>query len=180
MARIQVAGWALNLAVAGVLGGCGHGADSARAEHQAHLQAHNAAGQAAEAAAAAATALDADLVSAVSAAGDVSPVGLKFRMREPPRVGQPLRMELVLAQDPSLEIDALLVSFQPSDGLRLESDRSVEFHSPQTGATQRLEVTLRPQQPGVLNLGATVLVDAGSTSLSRSFSIPLIAVLPAP
>jgi hypothetical protein len=179
MARIQVAGWALNLAVAGVLGGCGHGADSARTEHQAHLQAHNATGQAAQAAAAA-TALDADLVSAVSGAGDVSPVGLKFRMREPPRVGQPLRMELVLAQDPGVEIDALLVSFQPSDGLRLESDRSVEFHSPQTGATQRLEVTLRPQQPGVLNLSATVLVDAGSTSLSRSFSIPLIAILPAP
>lgn len=176
MVRTQVAGWAVTLLAAGLLTGCGHSADSARAEHAAHAQARTGAERDADAAAAAATAEDADMVSAVSGVASVTPVGLKFKLREPPRVGQPLRLELALAQEPGLEIDSILVSLQPSDGLALESDRNIEFHAPLAGATQRMVVTLRAQQPGLLSLGATVLVDAGTTSLSRSFSIPLIAV----
>jgi hypothetical protein len=165
----------VTLVAAGLLAGCGHSADSARAAHEAREQAHNGAERAADAQAAA-TAEDADMVAAVSGVATVTPVGLKFKLREPPRVGQPLRLELALAQEPGLDIDSILVSLQPGDGLGLESDHSIEIRTPQAGATQRLVVTLRPQQPGLLSLGATVLVDAGSTSLTRNFSIPLIAV----
>ena len=118
---------------------------------------------------------DADLVSAVSSAGSAGPVGLRFRMPEPPRVGQPLQLELVLAQEPALEISHILVSLQAGDGLALESDRSIEFEVPPPGASHHMLVSLRAQQQGLLNLNATVLVDAGNTSLTRSFSIPLIA-----
>ena len=104
------------------------------------------------------------------------PVGLKFRIKEPPRVDQPLHLELVLLQQPGLDINSLLVSLQPGDGLVVESDHRFEFRQPAVGASQHMLVTLRAKQLGVLNLGATVLVDAGATSLSRNFSIPLIAV----
>jgi hypothetical protein len=90
-------------------------------------------------------------------------------------VGQPLRLELVLAQEPGIDISHLLVSLQPGDGLVLESDRSIEFEAPLPGAAHRMTVSLRAQQPGLLNLSATVLVDAENTSLTRSFAIPLIA-----
>ncbi len=118
---------------------------------------------------------EADLVSAVSSAGAAAPVVLKFRMAEPPRVGQPVRIELVLNQQAGLDIDSLLVSFQAGDGLTIESEHSFEFQSPAAGATQRMAVTVRAQQPGLLNLGATVLVGTASASVTRTFSIPLIA-----
>jgi hypothetical protein len=118
---------------------------------------------------------EADLVSAVSPAGRDGSVSIKFRVPEPPQVGQPLHLELVLTQERGLDISHMLVSFQPGDGLLLESDRTVEFEAPPAGATQRIVVNLRAQQPGLLSLNATVLVDAGGTSLTRSFSIPLIA-----
>jgi len=178
MVRTRVAGWAGALLAAGLLTGCGHGADSARAEHEAHEQARSGAERDASAAAAV-TAEDADMVSAVSGVTTASPVGLKFKLREPPRVGLPLRLELALNQEAGLDIDSITVTFQPSDGLVLQSDRIVQFRAPPPGATQRLVVTLRPLQEGLLNLGATVLVDAASSSMSRSYAIPLIAV-PAP
>lgn len=118
---------------------------------------------------------EAEMVSAVSPGGSTSPVGLRFKVFDPPRVDRPLRLELVLAQDPGLDIGHLLVSLQPGDGLVLESDRSIEFEAPPPGTTHRMTVNLRAQQPGLLNLSATVLVDTGNTSLTRSFSIPLIA-----
>ena len=111
----------------------------------------------------------------MSPGGSVSPVGLKFRVPEPPRVGQLLHLELVLAQEPRLDISHMLVSLQAGDGLLLESDRSIEFEAPAAGATQRMVVNVRAQQEGLLGLNATVLVDAGNSSLTRSFSIPLIA-----
>ena len=47
--------------------------------------------------------------------------------------------------------------------------------SPVAGATQHMVVDLRVRQQGLLSLTATVLVDAENNSLTRNFSIPLIA-----
>ena len=157
--------WGIALTAGALLQGCGRGSEPSpyRATHPKVVAAPVASGD------------EADLVSAVSPAGSSGPVGLKFRVPEPPRVGQPVRVELVLTQDPGLDISHMLVSFQPGDGLAIESDRSVDFQAPATGATQRMVVNLRAQQEGLLNLNATVLVDSGNASLTRSFSIPLIA-----
>ncbi len=155
--------WAMALTTAMWLCGCGRDSEprSYRVErHPAH---------------AAQDTGDADLVSAVSSAGPVGPVVLKFRVPEPPRVGQPLRLELVLTQEPGLDISHMLVSLQAGDGLQLDSDRSFEFNAPAPGATQKMVVRLQAQQQGLLSLNATVLVDAGNSSLTRNFSIPLIA-----
>jgi hypothetical protein len=155
--------WAMALTAAVLLYGCGR--DSEPRSYRVERHPTHATEDAGEA----------DLVSAVSSAGSVGPVGLKFRVPEPPRVGQPLRLELVLTQEPGLDISHMLVSLQPGDGLKLDSDRSVEFDAPAVGATQRMVVNLQAQQQGLLSLNATVLVDAGNTSLTRNFSIPLIA-----
>ena len=165
------------LAAAALTAGCGRGADQARAEHEARSQAKAGAGRSADALAAA-NAAEADFVTAVSSVPATTPVALKFRMQQPPRVGEPLRLELVLSQEPQLEITSMLVSLQPGDGLAVLSERSFEFHAPAPGATQRMNVTLRADLPGVLSLGATVLVDSGSSSVARNFLIPLIALPP--
>jgi hypothetical protein len=157
-----------------LVSGCGGGADAARSQHEAQSAARAGAARLAGDAAAA-SAADADMVSAVSQVSSTTPVSLRFRLSEPPQVGQALHLDLALLQAPGLDIDSLLISLQPSDGLQIESERSVEVHAPAVGATQRIVVTLRPQAAGLLSLGATVLVNSGGGSLSRNFSIPLIA-----
>jgi hypothetical protein len=163
MARATLTGWGMVLAAATLLVGCGRDSEpkSYRVARR-PVVSRIAPGEA-------------DLVSAVSPGGSLSPVGLKFRVPEPPRVGQPLHLELVLSQEPGLDISHILVSVQPGEGLLLESARSIEFGAPAAGATQHIQVNLRPQQEGLLSLIATVLVDTGSSSVTRSFSIPLIA-----
>lgn len=175
MKPMAMARWVTMLALTALAAGCGRGSDHARAEHEAREQARAGAGRSAEAVAAA-SAAEADFVSAVSSAQATMPVALKFRMQQPPHVGQTLQIELVLLQEPQVEINSMLISLQPGDGLSVLSERSFEFHAPALGATQRMTVTLRADAAGVLSLGATVLVDSGTTSVARNFLIPLIAV----
>jgi hypothetical protein len=156
----------LVVAASALLSGCGRDANPGQALHGAHAARVGGVSTTAS--------TDADLVSAVSSAGAVAPVSLKFRMTQPPRVGQPMGIELVLAQQPGLDIDSLLVSLQPGEGLAVESDHSFEFQSPPPGATQRMAVTVRAGQAGLLNLGATVLIGTANASVTRSFSMPLI------
>jgi hypothetical protein len=155
------------LGTAALVCGCGASTDEARAQHDARAAAH--------ADSTTVVATDVDMVGAVSAVASTTPVSLKFRVSNPPFVGQALRLELALVQAPGLDIESMLVSLQPGDGLQVESGHSVEIQAPAVGATQRIDVTVRPQAPGLLNLGATVLVNAGGVSLTRNFSIPLIA-----
>lgn len=165
MRRTRLVSGVVVLLTLGLAMGCGRGSDSAPAATQAarlHPAPVVAPGEA-------------DFVSAVSSAGAVAPVGLKFKLAAPPRVDQSLRIDLELIQQPGLDIDSLLVSLQAGDGLAIESEHSFEFQSPAPGATQHMSVTVRAQQPGLLSLGATVLIGTANASLTRSFSIPLIA-----
>jgi hypothetical protein len=158
------------LALASLLVACSPSADEARARHDA-LQ------KPAVAQSAAPAGPDTlDMVSAVSPADTQPPVHLKFRLREAPRLGEPLQLELALIQEPKLAIDAMHVSIQAREGLLLKSASAVDFASPAVGATQLIPVTLQPQQQGVLGLYVTVLVNTERDSLSRSFAIPLIVV----
>ena len=169
-----MARWGTFLVFAALLAACGGSSGDARAQHEARARGPADAARSAEALAAAAA--DADFVAAVSSASIAPPVGLRFRMQQPPRVGQPLQLELVLTQPPQQEISSMQVSLQPSDGLTVLSQRSFEFRAPTAGAAQRMSVTLRADMPAVLGLSATVLVDSGNTSVAYNFNIPLIAV----
>ena len=161
------------VAIAALAAACDGGGE-ARAQHEA--RAHGKADAASSAEALAAAAAEADFVAAVSSSSTAPPVTLKFRMQQPPRVGEPVQLDLVLAQPPQQEISAILVSLQPGDGLSLLSARSFEFRVPVPGATQRMKVTLRADAQSVLSLSATVLVDSGNTSVAYNFLIPLIAI----
>lgn len=171
---MKMARWITILAIAALAAACGRGASDARAQHEARAHAKMDPGSSAEALAAAAA--EADFVAAVSSASTAPPVSLKFRMQQPPHVGEPLQLDLVLTQPPQQEISAMLVSLQPGDGLSVLSQRSFEFRAPAPGATQRMNVTLRADAQSVLSLSATVLVDSGNTSVAYNFLIPLIAV----
>lgn len=171
---MNVARWGTIVAIAALAAACDSGAGDARAQHEART--HGKADAATSAEALAAAAAEADFVAAVSSTSTDPPVALKFRMQQPPRVGEPLQLDLVLAQPPQQEISAILVTLQPGDGLSVLSARSFEFRAPAPGATQRMTVTLRADAQAVLSLSATVLVDSGNSSVAYNFLIPLIAV----
>ncbi len=120
-------------------------------------------------------AIDADMVSAVSSGGAGPPIGVKFRLETRPVVGAPAQLVLALVPTPGLEISHIHASLQPEEGLQLQSARTIDIDSPQDGATLAQDVTVVPQQEGVLSLSATVVVDYGKTSIARTYVIPLIA-----
>lgn len=167
------------LGLAALGSGCTKSGDAARTQREARAEARAGAQAANEQLAAAGAAAD-DLVAAVSTAETSTPVSLRFKLAEQPHVGQPLQLQLALAQAAGLEIDALHISLQPREGLEVRSARAIDFLDPAIGATQQMQVTLMPSQAGVLGLAVTVLVDSSGTSIVRTFTIPLIAINPLP
>lgn len=121
---------------------------------------------------------DPDMVNAVSTANSTTPISLKFRLTRKPLVGEPVTVELALIPAQGVEIDHIHASFQVSDGMQLTSERAFDVEQPAAGVPLEHELTLLPQQPGVLQVTAIVIVDSDSGSLARSYSIPVIAEAP--
>lgn len=164
-------GVAVILAAAGSLGGCGRSAQDAGAAHamrsgKSEVTTSGKAGYG----------IDPDMVNAVSAAGvSTTPISMKFKLGARPLVTTPLQLTVLVIPSPDVTINHIHVSFQPGDGLQMQSDRTVDLVAPSPGIPVQEELTLVPQQIGVLSLKATVLVDTDSQSISRTYAIPLIA-----
>jgi len=119
---------------------------------------------------------DADLNSAVSLSPAATLFGLKFKLASGPVVGQPSKVDLVVVPTSSVVFDRVHLSLRPGDGLRLLSDNSLDTTELAAGQPIRYEVTVVPDAAGVLTLSVTLVVDAESSSLTRTYTIPLIAV----
>jgi hypothetical protein len=122
------------------------------------------------------SAADPEMVSAVSAAGNsTTPVSMKFKLAARPIVTMPVQLLVSLLPAPEVAISHIRISFQAGEGLQLQSEKILDVSEPTPGTPIQQELTLMPQQNGVLSLTATVLVDTDRGSISRTYSIPLIA-----
>jgi len=119
--------------------------------------------------------LDPDMVAAVSSAHSSTPIAMKFRLSGRPLVGAPLQVVVALIPAADVTISHIHASFQPGEGLQLQAERSLDINDPTAGGVIEQELSVVPQQPGVLSLNATVVVDMDGGSLARSYAIPLIA-----
>jgi hypothetical protein len=119
--------------------------------------------------------LDPDMVSAVNSAHSTTPISIKFRVSARPVVGTPLTIVLALIPAENVGISHIHASFQPGDGLQLQGERTLDVNEPGAGVIIEQELSVVPQQTGVLSLNATIVVDLDGGSLARSYSIPLIA-----
>jgi len=164
---------AVALLLAAALPGCGASSDQARAARAKHQEEVRAA------AAAHSAGGDEDLVNAASPGGPGPPISLKFGLGGRPVVGQPLQIHVAMLPDSPNAIRHLYGSFTPGDGLSLQSQHSFELRDVADGVTLRQDVTVLPQQAGILSLSATLIVDFDTGSVSRTFGIPLIATVPA-
>lgn len=168
---------AMAMAAAGLLVGCGmSGSKSVTgAQSQGTNQASGqASGQGTKGVLRSGQSLDSDLVSAVSAAHSNTPIGMRFGLAARPAVGTPLKVTVALIPAAGAGINHIHASFQPGDGLLLQSDRTLDVSDPGGGVPIEQELSVVPQQSGVLSLGATVVVDMDGGSLARSYAIPLI------
>ena len=118
---------------------------------------------------------DADLVSAVNAGGPSKPLTVKFRVEARPVVGQPLKIMLVLTPTDQGSINHIHGSLSAGPGLLMQSDTSFDLTDLKAGTPEYREVTVVPQQTGVLDLNATLLLQTDKSSEARTYSIPLIA-----
>jgi hypothetical protein len=119
---------------------------------------------------------DADLNAAVSLSPASTLFGLKFKLASSPVVGKPAMLDLVVIPTGSVVFDRVHLSLRPGDGLRLVSDNSLDTTDTTAGEPIRYQITLVPDAAGVLTLSVTLVVDAESSSLTRTYTIPLIAV----
>lgn len=115
-----------------------------------------------------------DMVSAVSGGKGGAPVELKFSLAERPQVGQPVEIDIAVL--PVSPLDRVAAHFQAGDGLVLRSgDEMNAVDRPETGVPLPHRITIVPERDGIFFVSAVVLADSPQQSISRTFSIPIIA-----
>ena len=161
------------LVLAALLGGCGQSPSTDGASSHATRQSRS---KSSAAPGSDGASIDPDMVSAVNVSGTSSSLfSMKFKLESRPQVTAPLQVSILLIPAPDVEITHLHLLFQTSDGLQLQSGRNVDLTDLSGGKPVEQQVTVVPQQGGVLSLSATVLVDTSAESISRTYTIPLIA-----
>jgi hypothetical protein len=116
----------------------------------------------------------ANMVSAVSAGKPSGDIELKFALRKRPVVGESVDVDLALI--PGQDLDRVYATFQAGDGLELtKGGKTAEIDHPPAGIPIPHTLTIVPQRDGVFYVSAVVLTDSSTQSVTRSFSIPVIA-----
>jgi len=119
--------------------------------------------------------LSRNMVSAVAAnKPSALPIQVKFELRDRPRVGQPVNLDLAIVPM-SAAVDRVSGKVEGEEGLDIidgadiaATDRPVE------GAPIRQAVKVLPNQEGILSVHAVVAVDSGGQTSSEAYAIPLI------
>jgi hypothetical protein len=116
----------------------------------------------------------ADMVSAVSPSTAPGAVELKFALGDRPQVGRPVDVEIAVL--PKKELDRVAASFRAGAGLELrQGEQMAAIQNPEPGSAISHRITVVPQQDGIFFVSATVLADSPDASITRTFSIPIIA-----
>jgi hypothetical protein len=120
------------------------------------------------------SAADSDMVAAVSTTRSAGVVELKFAVAKRPKVGEPVEIEFALV--PSIALERLFARFQVGEGLQLVSGEETEhLENAPGGVPVGHKVTVLPKADGIFSITAVVLADSDTESISRTFTIPLIA-----
>lgn len=116
----------------------------------------------------------ANMVSAVGTGKPYGDIELKFDLRARPVVGEPVDIDLALI--PTQDLDRVSAEFQAVDGLEVSKGAKLpEVLRPPAGLAISHTLTVVPQRDGVFYVSAVVLADVASETVTRNFSIPLIA-----
>lgn len=116
----------------------------------------------------------ANMVEAVPAGEGKVLIHLKFELNERPEVGNPFEISLVFI--PVSPLERLYARFSAGEGLEVvKGSQTEQIARPIVGSAITHSLTVVPKRNGIFNVQAAVLMDSETESLSRTFSIPLIA-----
>jgi hypothetical protein len=116
----------------------------------------------------------ADMVTAVSAGKGGPPVELKFELRDAPKAGQALEVDMAILTD-AAAINRVYAQFSGGDGIDLvEGSNLPAIEKPAQGQVIRHLVQVLPQKDGIYTLNAAVTLDLADGSVTRTFTIPVI------
>jgi hypothetical protein len=117
---------------------------------------------------------DVDMVAAPSSSKTPGAVALKFVVTKKPVVGTPVDIRLALIPTPDLL--RIAASFQASEGLELRSGaKTPTFEKPEAGTSINHTLTVVPNNNGIFYITAIILSDSETSSVARTFTIPIIA-----
>jgi hypothetical protein len=119
---------------------------------------------------------DSEMVAAVSAgrSDEKGLVDMRFALSKRPKVGEPVDIEVSLT--PSVALERLFVRFQAVEGLQIVSGGQTEqLENAASGLAIGHKVTVLPKSDGIFYITAVVVADSEKDSISRTFSIPLVA-----
>ena len=121
------------------------------------------------------------MVSAVAANKPSNmPIQVKFDLRDRPRVGQPVDVDLAIVPM-SASVDRVSGKVLGEEGLEVVDGAQIAATDhPTEGTPIRQSVKVLPKQEGIFTVHALVTVEAGSETSSETYAIPLIAGSDAP
>jgi len=165
---ISRASWAVAVMLFFGLAGCGSSSDTAAKVDAKNKKAH------AHLTIDPSSRSPADMVTAVTPAIEGPPAEIKFELRQQPRAGQMLDVDIAVVAD-APQIDRIYAKFQGSPGLDLvEGAELASVAKPAAGTVIRHVVRVLPKEDGIFTVSATVSVDLANDSITRSYSIPVI------
>lgn len=116
----------------------------------------------------------ADFVTAVGGDKTSLPIEVRYALRARPEVGKPVELDIQVT--PTGPLGRLLTSFHAEDGLTIAGGGAAsETDRPEPGVPVSHALKIVARRDGIFYVKATVLVDAGSDSVARTFTIPVIA-----
>jgi hypothetical protein len=120
--------------------------------------------------------LSRNMVSAVAAnKPSALPIQVKFELRDRPRVGQPVNLDLAIVPM-SAAVDRVSGKVEGEEGLDVVDGAEIAATDrPVEGAPIRQAVKVLPKHEGILTVHAIVTVDSGGQTSSETYAIPLIA-----
>jgi hypothetical protein len=114
------------------------------------------------------------MVRAVHSGPGEPPIDLRFELMQRPEVGKPVDISLALI--PTVALERVYARFQVSDGLELvKGSHTEQIGRPVADQPIAHTVTVVPRRDGIFTVMAVVLTDSTTESVSRNFTIPLIA-----
>ena len=117
-----------------------------------------------------------NMVSAVAANKPSSmPIQVKFDLRDRPRVGQPVDIDLAIVPM-SASVDQVSGKVEGEEGLEVVDGAQIAATDhPVEGSPIRQSVKVLPKQEGIFTVHAVVTVNAADETSSETYAIPLIA-----
>jgi hypothetical protein len=115
------------------------------------------------------------MVAAVSGSRTPGAVDLRFLLSNKPAVGQPLDIQFAIT--PMQDLQTLFIRFiAAGDGLEVtQGAETKHLEHPAVGASIDHTVRVIPKSDGIYYLTAVVVSDSDTESVSRNYSIPIIA-----